>query len=79
MLTKAVLALPLLAVLTRATEQQVALSIDGGWSPWSTIPTPCLRENAQGEKVEVTCGGGTQMKIRSCTNPRPQVSCRREG
>ena len=49
---------------------QVVINVDGGWSPWSTIATPCMRNG-----IEVTCGGGSQVKIRSCTNPRPQVTC----
>lgn len=52
--------------------QQRAINIDGAWSPWSTISTPCLRQTSTGLK-EVTCGGGKQTKVRSCTNPRPQV------
>ena len=31
-------------------------------SPWSTVNTPC----------NTSCGGGVMMKVRSCTNPRPQ-------
>ena len=31
-------------------------------SPWSTVNTPC----------NTSCGGGGMMKVRSCTNPRPQ-------
>jgi len=55
-----------------ADAAQNIINIDGLWSPWSTISTPCLRENALGSKVEVTCGGGSQTRIRSCTNPKPQ-------
>ena len=33
-----------------------------------------FRENAAGAMVPVTCGGGKQTRVRSCTNPRPQVS-----
>ena len=32
-------------------------------SPWSTVSTPC----------NASCGGGVETKVRSCTNPRPQV------
>ena len=32
-------------------------------SPWSTVATPC----------NASCGGGIEVKVRSCTNPRPQV------
>ena len=52
---------------------QRVINIDGGWSPWSSISTPCLRQNAAGAMVPVTCGGGKQTRVRSCTNPRPQV------
>jgi len=41
---------------------QVLINIDGAWSPWSTINTPC----------NASCGGGVMVKVRSCTNPRPQ-------
>ncbi|KAM7452303.1 hypothetical protein ABFA07_000467 [Porites harrisoni] len=34
--------------------------IDGNWSPWS-IPGPC----------DKTCGGGVQVRKRTCTNPPP--------
>ena len=74
------LLLPMAAVATLtlllvgvAGQGLTPININGGWSPWSTISTPCLRENALGEDVEVTCGGGMQTRIRSCTNPRPQV------
>ena len=39
-------------------------TIDGGWSPWSNVATPC----------NATCGGGKMIKRRSCTNPTPQVA-----
>ena len=38
-------------------------TIDGGWSPWSYVATPC----------NATCGGGKMLRRRSCTNPTPQV------
>ena len=38
-------------------------TINGGWSPWSNVATPC----------NATCGGGKMMRRRSCTNPIPQV------
>ena len=38
-------------------------AINGGWSPWSNVATPC----------NVTCGGGKMLRRRSCTNPTPQV------
>ena len=53
---------------------QRTITINGGWSPWSTIATDCLRENLKGRLVPVTCGGGKMIRTRSCTNPVPQVS-----
>ena len=50
------------------------ITINGGWSPWSTVATPCIRENLKGHMVEVTCGGGKMTRKRSCTNPVPQVN-----
>ena len=38
-------------------------TVDGGWSPWSNVATPC----------NATCGGGKMIRRRSCTNPTPQV------
>ena len=38
-------------------------TIHGGWSPWSSVSTPC----------NATCGGGKMIRRRSCTNPTPQV------
>ena len=38
-------------------------AINGGWSPWSIVASPC----------NVTCGGGKMLRRRSCTNPTPQV------
>ena len=49
------------------------ITINGNWSPWSTMATPCLRENLKGQLVPVTCGGGKMTRTRSCTNPVPQV------
>ena len=43
-------------------DSQVLINVDGGWSPWSTVNTPC----------NASCGGGVMIKMRSCTNPRPQ-------
>ncbi len=45
------------------------IKIDGEWSPWSRIQTPCI-DKASG--VEVVCGGGVRKRYRSCTNPMPQ-------
>jgi len=42
--------------------QKVIININGNWSPWSTVNTPC----------NASCGGGVMVKVRSCTNPRPQ-------
>ena len=49
------------------------ITINGGWSPWSTVATPCVRE-INGVNVNVSCGGGVMIRRRSCTNPEPQVS-----
>ena len=57
------------------TERKKPITIHGGWSPWSTVATPCLRKNAKGFYVPVTCGGGMTTRKRSCTNPVPQVIC----
>ena len=59
------------------TERKKPITIHGGWSPWSTVATPCLRKNAKGFYVPVTCGGGMTTRKRSCTNPVPQVICPR--
>ena len=48
------------------------LTINGGWSPWSTVATPCERE-INFVMVNVSCGGGKMTRRRSCTNPEPQV------
>ncbi|XP_076034804.1 putative adhesion G protein-coupled receptor E4P [Oratosquilla oratoria] len=38
------------------------VDVDGGWSPWATLHTPCSR----------TCGGGEQLRFRSCSMPTPR-------
>ena len=55
------------------TERKKPITIHGGWSPWSTVATPCLRKNEKGFYVPITCGGGMTTRKRSCTNPVPQV------
>ena len=37
------------------------ISVQGGWSSWSVL-TPC----------SVTCGNGTEILSRTCTNPEPK-------
>ena len=37
--------------------------VDGGWSTWGTW-----------RACDVTCGGGSQTRIRTCTNPVPANS-----
>ena len=41
-----------------------AITVHGGWSPWSTVYTPC----------NATCGGGKTVRRRSCSYPKPQVN-----
>ena len=43
--------------------------IDGNWSPWSSVATPCI-DKLTGDKVE--CGGGVRLRYRSCTDPEPR-------
>ena len=62
-----------LLIASNICQGQRTITIDGGWSPWSTVATSCLRENLKGHLVPVTCGGGKMTRIRSCTNPVPQV------
>ena len=54
-------------------DDESRLSIDGGWSPWSTAADArCTRQFFDGSEEGVTCDGGTMTKVRSCTNPMPQ-------
>ncbi|KAG7154006.1 adhesion G-protein coupled receptor D1-like [Homarus americanus] len=41
-----------------------AVDIDGAWSDWSVIRTPCTK----------SCNRGSSTRVRSCTNPRPSGS-----
>ena len=43
--------------------------VDGNWSPWSTLGTPCFSERTG---VRTECGGGVQYRYRSCSNPHPR-------
>ena len=48
------------AVITRSRLQIVLSLVDGqwgNWGAWSNCP--------------VTCGGGKQIRVRSCNNPKP--------
>ena len=68
-----VLYLLALATAARGTE---AVTIHGGWSPWTNLETDCVRINeTSGEILDpsVKCGGGVTLRTRSCTNPVPQV------
>ena len=58
--------------ISNANNAGAMLTINGGWSPWSTVATPCIRE-INGAMVDVSCGGGKMIRRRSCTNPEPQV------
>ena len=39
----------------------VCIAVNGGWSIWSEY-SPC----------SVTCGSGTKVRMRTCTNPIPE-------
>merc|ERR1719195_1652464 len=60
----------LVLAVSLAPGVRAAISVDGMWSPWSTVKSYCVdplvRQNL------VTCGGGVETKYRSCTNPAPQ-------
>ena len=58
--------------VSNAIAEQDMVTINGDWSPWSTVATPCVRE-INGAMVNVSCGGGNMIRRRSCTNPEPQV------
>ena len=51
------------------------IDINGGWSPWTSLETDCVKINeTSGEIInpKVECGGGVKLRTRSCTNPKPQ-------
>ena len=51
------------------------VTVDGNWSPWSKLETPCQRLNiTTGIWEKAPCGGGLKKRFRSCTNPSPQVT-----
>jgi len=52
-------------------ESKLPVSINGKWTTWSAVATPCLK-TIGGEEQEVSCGGGKTIRRRSCTNPAPQ-------
>ncbi|XP_064091051.1 adhesion G-protein coupled receptor D1-like [Macrobrachium nipponense] len=57
-------ALGLALLLTLFAVATTVTNINGEWSPWSNMATPCTK----------SCGGGVNLKVRSCTNPSPQGS-----
>jgi len=64
-------ALPLMTILLHMLKRgEGKISIDGQWSPWSTIKGFCVEKNNRQNLV--FCGGGVERKFRSCTNPSPQ-------
>merc|ERR1719222_700926 len=46
------------------------ITVNGEWSPWSTLESWCVMPHERQNLV--TCGGGVMTKYRSCTNPAPQ-------
>ena len=50
------------------------VSINGAWTEWSTVATPCLKNITGKGLFPVSCGGGKTIRRRSCTNPAPQVN-----
>ena len=48
--------------------------LNGAWSPWSTLQSPCFKLKTG---REVDCGGGVQYRYRSCTNPVPRFGGRK--
>ena len=57
-----------------AVSSSGVVSINGAWTTWSTVATPCMKNLTGGKLIEVSCGGGKTVRRRSCTNPAPQVS-----
>ena len=60
-----------------------AFDLDGGWSPWGKLETPCVKgyppsKNGFGSisSVLAKCNGGVRIRYRSCTMPVPQVNLR---
>ena len=47
--------------------------LNGAWSPWSTLATPCFKLKTG---QEVDCGGGVQYRYRSCSFPYPRFGGR---
>ena len=46
------------------------VDLDGGWSPWSKLQTPCTKSPE--DSTLVHCEGGVRIRYRSCTMPVPQ-------
>ena len=53
-----------------------AFDLDGGWSPWGKLETPCVKGFGSISSVLVKCNGGVRIRYRSCTMPVPQVNLR---
>ena len=48
--------------------------LDGGWSPWGKLETPCVKNAISSELAK--CNGGVRIRYRSCSMPVPQVNLR---